>query len=353
MRILVIQQKMIGDVLTSSILFEFLRKKYPSAQLDYLINSNTYPVVEGNPFIDNFIIFSTEVETSGRGLLKMASQIRSSKYDILIDVYSKLSSNIITILSGAKTKISYCKSYSRWIYDQNIKRRTTTDSKVGLAILNRLKLLTPLNITAKPKQPKVYLSEKEIIASKELLKRKGVDFNLPLYMLNVLGSRKNKTYPLNYMSQVVDAVSKIKKAQILFNFIPDQRHDATAILEMCEKETQEMILFDVLGKNLREFLAITSHCKALIGNEGGAINMAKALNIPTFAIFSPWIDKATWSIFEESSINKSVHLKDFKPELYANHSEKSMKSKALVLYEEFSPEFFINQLNLFLKQLNG
>ena len=49
MKILVIQQKMIGDVLTSSILFEVLRAKYPNAQLDYLVNSHTLPVIENNP----------------------------------------------------------------------------------------------------------------------------------------------------------------------------------------------------------------------------------------------------------------------------------------------------------------
>ena len=63
-KILVIQQKMIGDVLTTSILFELLRKKYPDAQLDYLINSHTYPVVENNPFIDSFVFFTKEEETS-------------------------------------------------------------------------------------------------------------------------------------------------------------------------------------------------------------------------------------------------------------------------------------------------
>jgi len=41
MKILVIQQKMIGDVLTSSILFEALRTQYKEATLHYLINENT------------------------------------------------------------------------------------------------------------------------------------------------------------------------------------------------------------------------------------------------------------------------------------------------------------------------
>ena len=64
MKILVIQQKMIGDVLTSTILFEALRSKYPNAQLDYLINSHTFAVVKHNPFIDNIVYFTPTVENN-------------------------------------------------------------------------------------------------------------------------------------------------------------------------------------------------------------------------------------------------------------------------------------------------
>jgi heptosyltransferase-2 len=344
---------MIGDVLTSSILFELLREKYPNARLDYLINSNTYPVVEGNPFIDKFILYTKEAQTSKKALFKLGKQIKKEQYDVLIDVYSKLSSNIISILSGAKTKISYHKNYSSWVYDHNIKRKIKTESKAGLAIVNRLQLLEPLNIAEKPLHPKIYLAQKEISDSKKLLQRRGVNFKKPLFMISVLGSGSNKTYPFPYMSKILDTIVEKTNGQLLFNYIPNQLKDAESILNLCSKETQNNVFFDIMGKDLREFIAISSHCDALIGNEGGAINMAKALNVPTFAIYSPWIDKATWSIFEDGNNNKSVHLKDFKPELYKNHSEKDMKSKALMLYEEFRPELFTDQLNLFLKQLNG
>ena len=58
MKVLVIQQKMIGDVLTSSILFEAIKIEHPSAELHYLINSHTVPVVENNPFVDKLVLLS-------------------------------------------------------------------------------------------------------------------------------------------------------------------------------------------------------------------------------------------------------------------------------------------------------
>lgn len=341
---------MIGDVLTSSILFEVLRTKYPNAQLDYLVNSHTLPVIENNPNIDNVILFTKEEEQSKLALLKFAKQLKHNKYDVVIDVYSKLSSNIITLFSGTKTKISYHKSYSSFIYTDHIKRLQKTENKANLAIVNRLQLLKPLGIEATSAKPKIYLTETEISTSKQFLKDYHIDFGKPLYMISVLGSGTNKTYPFPYMAKVIDDIAVQTKGQILFNYIPNQEAQAKDIYNLCKPETQQQIFFKVFGKNLREFLAITKHCDALIGNEGGAINMAKALDIKTFAIFSPWISKDTWSLFEDDNTHISVHLKDYKAELYTNKAEKEMKNDALKLYEAFSPEFFKDKLKSFLKQ---
>lgn len=346
MKILVIQQKMIGDVLTSSILFEALRAKYRNAQLDYLINEHTFPVVEHNPFIDNCIFFTKKEESSKRALFKLAKAIKKSNYDIVIDVYSKISSNLITVFSNAKTKISYHKPYSTIFYNHNIKRQQSTSEKAGLAIFNRLQLLQPLDIEVNSIKPKIYLSESEIINSKLFLEKHNVNLNKPLFMISVLGSGDNKTYPFPYMAKVIDAIVKKTQGQILFNYIPKQETQAKAILNLCSAETKEFIKFNVFGKSLREFLAITHYCNALIGNEGGAINMAKALNIRTFAIYSPWIDKASWNLFEDEN-NVSVHLKDYKPELYTK-PEKDYKKEASVLYNEFKPNLYIDKLEGFL-----
>lgn len=352
MKILVIQQKMIGDVLTSSILFEYLRIKYPSAQLDYLINSNTLPVVENNPNIDNVIQFTKVEDNSKRALLKFAKSIRQMKYDVVIDVYSKLSSNIITLFSAAKTKISYHKHYSTFIYTHNIKRLQETESKSSLAIINRLQLLKPLGIEATSVKPKIYLTDKETIESKAFLENHNIDAAKPLFMISVIGSGANKTYPASYMAKVIDTIAQEAQGQILFNYIPNQEAEAKEIFNLCKPQTQEQIFFKVFGKNLREFLAITKHCDALIGNEGGAINMAKALDTKTFAIFSPWISKDTWNLFEDETSHISVHLKDYKPEIYSNKAEKEMKNDAFMLYDQFLPEFFEEKLKVFLKQIH-
>ena len=79
--------------------------------------------------------------------------------------------------------------------------------------------------------------------------------------------------------------------------------------------------------------------------------MAKALSVPTFAIFSPWIRKEAWALFQ-NSINKSVHLNDYRKDLFESLSVKQIKKNSNQLYKSFKPELFEKELELFLEQLD-
>ncbi|GAB1856630.1 glycosyltransferase family 9 protein [Flavobacteriaceae bacterium MHTCC 0001] len=348
MKVLVIQQKMIGDVLTTSILFEAIRLKYPKAELHYLINAATRPVVEHHPFIDDYIILTTDIENSKVRFLKFITTVKKEKFDVIIDVYSKLSSNIISLFSGAKTKISYHKPFRTFIYTNTIEREKHTDSAIGLEITNRLRLLQPLGITVKSLKPKIYLTQKELNKSLTYLKENNLNLGSPIFMISVLGSSKEKTYPLPYMATIINTIVEETNAQILFNYIPQQKDEARKAYDFCTPKTQSNIQFEVFGKNLREFLAITKQCTALIGNEGGAINMAKALDIPTFSIFAPWIDKTGWNMFEDDDLYTSVHLKDLKPELFGDAILKTLKKESKAFYDAFLPDYIIPKLKAYL-----
>lgn len=354
MKILIIQQKMIGDVLTTSVLFEAIKRVYPKSELHYVINSHTFPVVENNPFIDKVVFITDEIQKSKLQFCAFLKQIKKENYDVVLDVYSKFSSNLITLFSGAKTRISKHKSYTSLFYNHTFEEFKTPKTIAGLAIENRLELLRPIDIFPEPTEcrPKIYLTQDEKESAKSFLISNGIDLNKPLFMISVLGSGETKTYPYVYMAQVIDGIVEQKQdAQLLFNYIPKQETQARSIYELCKNVTKSHIYFDVFGKGLRDFLAITSHCDALIGNEGGAVNMAKAINIPTFTIFSPWIKKEAWSLFDDGKTHVSVHLKDFKSEFYKQvEHPKSLKSDYKSLYEAFTPNLILPELGHFLKQ---
>jgi len=350
LKVLIIQQKMIGDVLTSSILCEAIKQKKTSAEVHYLVNNHTLPVVDNNPFIDKLVLFSPEIENSKLKLYRFLKEIQRENYDVVIDVYGKISSNLITFFSKAKIRIAYHKKHTSFIYTKTIERSKKPSHGYSLAIENRMKLLESIAIPFQEIQPKLYVTKTEISSAKTYLQNAGITLEKPLVMISVLGSNASKTYPSDFMAKILDElVEEQKNVQILFNYIPKQREEALEIYKYCKPQTQQQIFFDVFGKSLREFLAITHHCQAMLGNEGGAINMAKALEIPTFTIFSPYLNKKNWYGEKENKMHKAVHLADFIE--YTKEDFVATKKNPSVFYRKFIPAYIVQPMRSFMQNL--
>ena len=228
MKILVIQQKRIGDVLTSTILCNNLKQYYPDATIDYMCYPNCLDVVLENPNIDNIIVLSNNVRKSYPKFFQFILKMRANKYDAVIDAYCKLETNLITSFSGAKYKISYDKGYSNLFYNHTVKRFPNgTKSELGLAIDNRLLLLKPL-IAEKITnfRPKVFLTKNEINEAQELLNKFQIKLSeKPIIMFGILGSEWYKTYPLEKMVKIIDfAVAKFCLITFLLRLMTPKKY---------------------------------------------------------------------------------------------------------------------------------
>ena len=349
MKILVIQQKMIGDVLVSTLLCNNLRKAYPNAQIDYMVYKSTLPVLQGNPNIDDYILFERKHRRSKLEFFKLIFHVRKQKYDLVIDAYSKLESWLTVLFSNAPMKISYKKIGRTFLYSHNIPLSDEPKSNVGLVIERRLSLLDPLHLDIEiDVVPKLTVTTEEKDFVTNLFEEYKLDSNKKTVMISIIGSSPNKTYPLEYMAEVVDYISDKIDANILFNYIPNQLELAQKVYDSCAERTQKSIFFNLLGKNLREFIIIMDACDLIVGNDGGAINMAKALDKPSFIIFSPWIEKEMWSTFEDGKLHDSVHLLDYKPDLFKSKTKKQLKESSIALYPSLKPSYFKTKLEDFL-----
>lgn len=351
MRFLVIQQKRIGDVLTSTIICNNLKKQFPQSTIDYMCYTNSLDVLTGNPYIDNIIPLPHKVRKNYLSLFKFIFEIRSKKYDVIIDVYNKLETNLITMFAGSKTKIAYHKWYTTLFYTHNIKRYDNSlTPKNGFAIDNRLRLLEPLHLDNDKidPYPKLFVSENEKQQTSSLFEKHRIDPSHTTIMISVLGSEKNKTYPLEYMTKLVEYVAAHPQVCILFNYFDSQAADAKRIYDACTEETKEKIRFDLFGKDLRSFIGIMNQCDLIIGNDGGAINMAKALNKPAFTVFSPFVEKNIWATFEDGKKNISVHLKDYRADLFTDIDHDQLKNNHEALYLLLLPELFHEKIDFFI-----
>lgn len=349
MKFLVVQQKMIGDVLASTVICESLKHHFPTATVHIVANENTLPVLYNNPFIDDVVVFKNEYRERKLAFYNFLTSLKKTKYTAVIDAYGKLESNLITLFANSEQKISNRKWYTSWIYSHTIRQLRFSGGKVPLSISNRLLLLHPILSGASSfiTRPKLFLSKKELDMGTETIDgfREGAK---KIIMVPILGSAANKTYPAVYMAEILEMICNRYDVKLLFNYLPSQKENALEIYHHCSQATQQKIEIDFYANSLRDFIAVVSQCDMIMGNEGGAINMAKAVDIPSFSIFSPYIPKANW-LGEEVHSHEGVHLNDFRPELFEGMDKRKLKKNSQELYQHFEPELFKKKLVQFLK----
>ncbi|MBT8302578.1 MAG: lipopolysaccharide heptosyltransferase family protein [Maribacter sp.] len=342
---------MIGDVLTSTVICENLRHVYPDCKVHFVAHENTLAVVANNPFIDRIIVFKNEYRESKRSFYGFLKGIKKEQYYAVIDAYGKLESNLIALYADATYKISHYKWYTSWIYTHTIKENLIPNEGLPLAIQNRLQLLNPI-LGSKNEfitYPKIYLTIKEMEYAAKRVESIKTSSDQKLIMISILGSSPLKTYPPLYMAELLDTICAHTNAMLLFNYVPNQEKEAQAIYDLCSATTKEQIKFDFHPTSLRDFIALLSQCSTLIGNEGGAVNMAKALDVPTFCVYSPIIIKGAWHS-QKIAKHVGISLNEYKPNLFEGVDKKQIKKHIGEFYEAFKPTLFKESLQKFLRE---
>lgn len=348
-KVLIIQNKRIGDVLIASVIANNFKAKYPDSEIHLMAYDFTEGVVMNNPNIDKFISVNEKELKKLPNLMKVIQQVRREKYDIIFDSYSKTQSRIICKFSNAKMTIGNKsrKKFGNWGYythpTEVLKQGTHISGK---AIEDRINMLQVAgNFEPADYVPKIFLSEAE---KKEdwLGKYKGK----PVIVLGVLGSTPQKSMPYEYVAEMVDFIADNFDAYILFNYSPHQKGEAMKIYEMCRNK--ENIILDIYAPSIRDFIKLLSQCDVLVANEGGTVHIAKALNKPTFTIFSPYVNKSHWASFEDGKFHTSVHLLEEKPNLFDSFTyeeRKKIEKDPSDLYKQLTPEIILPKLDRFLK----
>lgn len=354
MKVLVIQIKHIGDAVVSSMLFQGLKALGDQVETHYMVAGAGKLVVQHNPDIDEFFVVDANRLHSPSYVFSVLKQVKAQRYDAIVDVYGKTIGNLVSWISYASIKVGYNKKRSGWIYTHKIDPKAIAASRSEPeSIFHRKAFLDVFGVDTKHLKPHIRLTQEEQSQAQAFLRAAGIEPKDKLFMVGILGSSPKKSYPAEYMAYLLDRiVEQVPDVHLLMNYIPSQKADVEHILSFVQPATRARVHLDLYAESLREFLALVAQCSGLFGNEGGAINMAKALDVPTFAIYSPQIYLDAWSSDDErKAMHPAAHLSMFKPELFPVHKKNA--AKQLELYRAFEPKFFSGELLRFIGQCSS
>ena len=295
MRILVIKLRGIGDCLLSIPAIRALREKYPSGYISVLTEVKCADVFEGNVLINEIIKIP-----SGSGIFYMCrfiSKIRKQKFDLVIDLFCNPRSAIITLLSGAETRVGMDLRLRKYCYNKRVKGA----SFIKYAVEANLDVVRSIGADTNDKSININISEEDKLFAKNFL-----DGTIPVFpkergqspesgdsphffiAINPVASWSTKSWGIKKFAVLADLLIRKYNAIILILWGPGEYSTARSTADLMKNKP--LVLPDT---KLKQSAAVLNICRLLITNDSAVKHIAVALDIPTITLFGS-TNTAAW-----------------------------------------------------------
>jgi lipopolysaccharide heptosyltransferase II len=295
-RVLLIRLRLIGDVVLSTPVIRALRRAFPDATLTYLVERDAAAVVAGHPDLDQIVVVE---RTHGvRRILddlKLAWQLRRSRYDVVIDMHGGPRSSWLALATGAPQRIGYDIPGRQWMYTKTVPR--ARELRPRHSVMNQWDLLegiagwTPEE--ALPERDAVTMvvdpqADRRIAAR---LQAAGVTPDTRLIVIHVSASNPFRRWPEAAFAEVVASlVSQAPERRVILSSGPSDRLAADRIVASARARLPEAArprVVDFGEFDLAELRALVARSRLFIGGDTGPLHVAATTRAPIVAIYGP------------------------------------------------------------------
>jgi ADP-heptose:LPS heptosyltransferase len=272
-KILVIKLRAIGDVLLSTPVLKNLRHNFKDAEIDFLTEPPSREIIEGNPFVDNLIIFDRRDKSFSSFL-----NLKRKKYDLVIDLFCNPRSALMTFISGARYRVGYAFKGRSYAYNIKLKPRKEVHHNVEF----NLDALRSLGLEIVDKNPYLPIDESAEKFAEKFFDENDLDNKLTVALIPV-GTWETKRWELKKFAELGDIIAKNFNAEIL-------------IIWGNEKEFEEAMTISSFMNakpiipsrtSLKQLSAILKRCSFAIANDSGPMHISAVVGTPTLGIFGP------------------------------------------------------------------
>ena len=277
-RILVCQQRQIGDVLLAVPALELLKKRFPRAELHLFTENKCEPLLRRNPHIDAFHLLDKTALSSLPRQWAWYRRAAAHGYDIVVDFQQLPRCRMLTRFSRAPVRLSFPPPWYR------SRLYTHTVAPVpGYAAAVKVSLLAPFGIEWRGEPPRVYLDDAERKASRVLLASLGLRDGQRLITVDPTHRRPSKRWPAACYARLLRLLADaLPDASFLLLRGPGEDEETQALRRSAG--IPERVLLPSDPPDLRLSAACMERAVLHIGNCSAPRHMAVALGTPSLII---------------------------------------------------------------------
>ncbi len=288
-KILIVNVNWVGDALFSTPFIRSLRQAYPRSYIACLLHPRCREVLEGNPRIDEIIIYDEEgVHRSLIGKIRLILTLRKKRFDAAFLLHRSFTKALIAVLSGAKRRIGYATKNRRFLLTDVVEEPLEPIHKVGYF----LNIARTAGIAGDDKAYEFFVGEADREYAGRFLNENGIQAEDGFAAINPGGNWAPKRWPKENFAGLADRLISDYGLKVVIT-------GAGKDIRLAEDIKKLMKSSPVIacGKTtLKQLAALFERSRLVVANDTGPMHIACAMGANVIALFGPTSPEITGPI---------------------------------------------------------
>ena len=309
MKILLIKQTSLGDVLHMTPVIRALKKWKPEAEIDIVTDKRALEILKNNPYINKLYVldiykYEKEIFKSPlkffstiKEFFSHIKEVRKKKYDIAIDLQGLERSVIFLYLCKAKKK--YAKG--KWAF---VKSNYYVDINAIVGLISFLKFFDCPNDGVDLDYFLPETIEEDFNKTIERIKQtKNFEIEKDYIVFSPFSRWETKDLSVNKAREIIAEIKKLKDIQIIVSATSDYNEECKEIVEGFDNVLDSSGLF-----NLTELAYLIKNSKCMLTVDSFPMHTGCAFKKPLIAIFGPTSEIRVGPIAENSEVFRADNI---------------------------------------------
>jgi heptosyltransferase-1 len=275
-KILIVRLGALGDLIHALPVAAALRRAFPDARIDWLVDVRHRELLDLVPVIDRRIAINT---SSALSLLAAIGELRRSRYDVALDLQGLLKSAVLARASGALSVIGFPRPLLRegtaaLFYTETAGVDATHVIRKNLSTLKALAIdVARIEFPLESRMPEIAAAARQ---------RLGLGDSDPFAIINPGAAWPNKRWPPVYFGEVAAALAKRHGLRSIVLWGPGERELADTVVAASHESAAVSP-----GTTLAELVSLVKAATVMVSGDTGPIHVAGAVGTPLVGIYGP------------------------------------------------------------------
>ncbi len=281
-RILIFNVNWVGDVLFSTAVIRNIRRNFPDSFLACVIPSRCYPVLKGNPYLDEVIIFDEKDRHKGvLEKLRFVKLLKSKKFDTVFLLHRSFSRALISRLAGIPERIGHYTKKRSFLLTKNI----ISSKRDSLHRIDYyLSIVEGAGLRVEDRYTEFFVSEEDEKFVEEFLNSKSVDKSDFLVGINPGGNWLSKRWPVQHWGRLADKLIGEFKCKLV---ITGSSSDISLVSQI-QAAMKEKPILAAGALNIKQLASLCKRLDLFITADTGPLHIANAIGAKNIiTIFGP------------------------------------------------------------------